>query len=118
MQNQNKKFDFSGKLKLEAPIVNNTYITNHYNNFSPTQAAKKAEELASPPSMILIPTASKKLDLVDLDHYLPSKKPSTTSVHQFIAHDSVKNSTTKQPSSSRTSFARLTESLLISMPVI
>lgn len=118
MQNQNKKFDFSSKLKLEAPIVNNTYITNHYNNFSPTQAVKKAEELASPPSMILIPTASKKLDLVDLDHYLPSKKPSTTSVHQFMAHDAAKNSATKQPSSSRTSFARLTESLLISMPVI
>jgi len=51
-QKQNKKFDFGQKaltkLDNNPPIVNNTYITNHYNNFpiSPTQV-QTSEEIAS-----------------------------------------------------------------------
>ena len=65
---------------------------------------------------------TKKVELVDLDHYLPSKKVSTTglgALSQFVAEtNKSQNTSNAKPSSSRTSFAKLTESMLIAMPVI
>ena len=64
----------------------------------------------------------KKVELVDLDHYLPIKKQSTTglgALSQFVADTSKpQNANNSKPTSSRTSFARLTESMLVPMPVI
>lgn len=72
--------------------------------------------------MKVIPNnVTKKVELVDLDHYLPSKKQSTTglgALSQFAAETNKPVPKSPKPSSSRTSFARLTESLLVAMPVI